>query len=84
MDVKKNKEKKKILCKSCKKEFININLHLKKSLSCLPSNTSEEDNIMATEIKKEEIIPQNTKIVQNDLIIQQSKGNVNSNAQNYY
>ena len=77
-------KKKKILCKSWKKEFININPHLKKSFSCLPSYTSEEDNIMATEIKKEEIIPQNTKIVQNDLIIQQSKGNVNSNAQNYY
>ena len=30
-------EKKKILCKSCKREFVNINIHLKKSFSCLPS-----------------------------------------------
>ena len=30
-------EKKKTVCKSCKREYVNINIHLKKSFACIPS-----------------------------------------------
>ena len=56
-DLKTKEEKRKILCRSCKKEFINLNLHLKKSFSCLPSYSLTEGNQKAAESHEEEIIP---------------------------